>query len=69
MWFKCFFLFVFVFQSWTPLLAAAAGSDSVSTVKVLLNSGADTTKTDDVSMIIIKLEFQSLMYVSSLWLN
>ena len=61
-----FFLFVFVFQYWTPLIAAVAGSGSVSTVKLLLKSGADTTKTDEVSMIIIKLEFQSLMYVSSL---
>ena len=61
-----FFLFVFVFQSRTPLLAAVEGFGSVSTVKLLLNSGADLRKTDRVSMIIIKLEFQSLMYVSSL---
>ena len=60
-----FFLFVFVFQSMTPLLAASE-SGRLSTVNLLLKSGADTMKTDLVSMIIIKLEFQSLMYVNSL---
>ena len=59
------FCFVFLFQSETPLIAASR-SGSLSTVKILLKSGSDLKKTDKVSMIIIKLEFQSLMYVSSL---
>ena len=59
------YLFVFVFQSMTPVLRASE-SGKLSTVKLLVSSGADLRKTDVVSMIIIKLEFQSLMYVSSL---
>ena len=47
-------------------MAAIEGTGTLTTVKLLLESGADLTKTDMVSMIIIKLEFQSLMYVSSL---
>ena len=50
----------------TPLIAAAAGSGNLTTIKLLLESGADLWKTDLVSMIIIKLECQSFMYVSSL---
>ena len=44
----------------------ASRSGNLSTMKLLLENGADWRKTDGVSMIIIKLEFQSLMYVSSL---
>ena len=45
---------------------AASSEGQLSTLELLLKSGADLQKTDSVSMIIIKLEFQSLMYVSSL---
>ena len=47
-------------------MAAIEGNGTLTTVDLLLESGADLTKTDMVGMIIIKLEFQFLMNVSSL---
>ena len=42
---------------------AASERGHLSTLELLVNSGADLKKTSRVSMIIIKLEFQSLMYM------
>ena len=60
--FSCLFLFFSPGHRYYKLLYVV----SLSTMKLLLENGADWKKTDRVSMIIIKLEFQSLMYVSSL---